>query len=196
MIPNHSEHCRRCKEQVRQLLAAIYGDCLVGYSFPWPASPEEYKKTIMEDTLRQILAALEQLRGHRNFIKSVQVPPSDFFVPNPPFILEFDESQHFTLARLVTLSLYRPELKVGFPIARWKDLCRSIDARDDEPPDRDERRAWYDTLRDLVPALHGLKPTVRIYSNEFRWCSLDSGSGRDQEMFCSILEQRLPIMGE
>jgi hypothetical protein len=191
MIPDHSEHCRRCKEQVRQLLTAIYGDCLAGYSFSWPTRPEEYKKTIMEDTLQQILMGLEQLRGYRDFIKSSQLPPCDFYIPNPPFILEFDESQHFTQARHVTLSLYQPEFKVGFPISQWLELCSLIDARDNDPPDRDERRAWYDTLRDLVPMLHGLKPTVRIYSNEFRWCSLDSGSKRDQERFCSILKQRL-----
>ncbi len=94
------------------------------------------------------------------------------------------------------MSLYPPEFEAGFPVARWKELCRLIDAKDDEPPDRDERRAWYDTLRDLVPALHGLKPTVRIYSAEFRWCLLDSRSKKDQETFSSILKQRLPMMGE
>lgn len=193
MIPDHSEHCRHCKRQIRQLLAAIYGACLAGHSFPWPARPEEYKKTIMGDALRQILIGLEQLRGHRDFIKSSRMPPCDFYIPNPSFILEFDESQHFTRARHVTLSLYRPEFEVGFSLSQWLDLCSLIDAKDDDPPDRDERRAWYDALRDLVPALHGLKPTVRIYASEFRWCSLDSGSKKDQERFFSILNQRLPI---
>ncbi len=192
-ISEHSEHCRPCKERVRQLLTAIYGDCQASHSFPWPAKPQEYENTAVGDLLRRICAGLGDLRGHRDFVKSAQLPPCDFYISDPPFTLEFDESQHFTEARLVTLSLYRPEFKVGFPITQWKELCRLIDAKDDEPPDRDERRAWYDTLRDLVPTLHGLKPTARIYSNEFRWCLLESSSKKDRETFCSILKQRLPM---
>ena len=192
-MADHPEHCRLCKDKVRALLSAIYGECRTGYSFPWSARPEQYARTIMGEALRQISARLEESRGFRGFIKQSSMPPCDFFVPDPPFILEFDESQHFTEARRETLSLYRPEFKVGFPVSRWLDLCSLIDAKDDDPPDRDERRAWYDTLRDLVPALHGLRPTVRIYAGEFPWCSLDSGSKRDQENFCSILDRRLPI---
>lgn len=196
MSSSHSEHCRHCKEQVRQLLTAVYGNCLVGVAFPWPAKPEKYERTVIGDTLQQILTGLQRLRGFRDFIKSTQVPPCDFYISNPAFILEFDESQHFTQARRVTLSLYPPAFKVGFPLTQWLNLCRLIDAKDNDPPDRDERRAWYDTLRDLVPTLHGLKPTVRVYSNEFRWCSLDSESKRDRETFCAVLEQRLPVMRE
>jgi len=193
MSPEHSEHCRACKERVRELQTAIYGDCQVGYSFPWPSKPEAYKNSPIGDLLCQICRALEEFRGYRDFIKSPQVPPCDFYVSDPAFILEFDESQHFTHARLVALSLYPPQAKVGFPVARWQELCRLIDARDDDPPDRDERRAWYDTLRDLVPALHGLKPTVRVYANEFHWCSLNSGSAEDREKLRSILKERLPF---
>ncbi len=120
------------------------------------------------------------------------MPPCDFYVSNPAFVVEFDESQHFTQARHTTLSLYRPEFTVGFPVEKWMELCRLIDAKDDDPPDRDERRAWYDTLRDLVPPLQGLKPTVRVYAGEFRWCSLNSESKPDQEAFSSILKERLP----
>lgn len=193
MIAEHSEHCRPCKERVRQHLTALYGDCQVNYSFPWPAKPRDYEGTSIGDALRRICAGLKELRGHLDFVKSAQVPRCDFYISDPPFILEFDESQHFTRPRLVSLSLYPLEFKAGFPISRWKELCRAIDAKDDEPPDRDERRAWYDTLRDLVPTLHGFNPTVRLYANEFRWCSLDSALTKDQETFCSILQERLPV---
>lgn len=67
-----------------------------------------------------------------------------------------------------------------------------IDARDDQPIDRDERRAWYDTLRDLVPTLHGFYPTVRLYANEYPWCALDSSSAGDQQTFSRLLRGRLP----
>jgi hypothetical protein len=106
--------------------------------------------------------------------------------------VEFDENQHFSAPRLVSLSLYPLEFKAGFPLLRWRELCLEIDAKDDEPFDRDERRAWYDVLRDLVPTVHGFCPTVRLYAGEFAWCSLDSSSAKDREIFSASLKGRLP----
>ena len=192
MMPEHSPHCRACKERVRELLIAIYGHCHVNHSFSWPAKPEDFEQTAIGTALRRICAGLGDLRGHRGFIKSALMPPCDFYISSPPFILEFDESQHFSRPRLLTLSLYPEEVKLGFALHRWQDLCCEIDAKDDEPIDRDERRAWYDTLRDLVPPLQGFKPTVRLYAEEFVWCSLDGSSTKDLELFHAMLKGRLP----
>jgi len=189
----HSAHCRACKERVRELLAATYGDCLVGHQFPWSAQPKDYVGTPIGDLLKRICAGLGDCRGHRDFIKSPQMPPCDFYVIDPPFILEFDESQHFSRPRLVTLSFYPDDIRMGFSVTRWQELCREIAAEDDMPIDRDERRAWYDTLRDLVPILHGLAPTVRLYAGEFAWCSLNPSSDRSRETFSTLLRHRLPV---
>jgi len=192
IMPEHSQHCRACKERVREFLTAIYGLCYVNRSFPWPAKPEDYGQSPIGAALGRIATGLGELRGHRDFIKSALMPPCDFYISSPPFILEFDESQHFSRPRLVTLSLYPEEVKLGFPLHRWQELCREIDTRDDEPFDRDERRAWYDTLRDLVPCAHGFQPTVRLYAGEFQWCALDATSGRDREVFAGLMNDRLP----
>jgi hypothetical protein len=191
-VDEHSAHCRACKERVRELLTAIYGQCRVNHSFPWSAQPEDYASTSIGSLLQQIRTALGDLRGHRAFIKSAQVPPCDYYVADPPFILEFDESQHFSRPRLVSLGNYPEKIPVGFPISRWRALCREINAGDDEPFDRDERRAWYDTLRDLVPTIHGFKPTVRVHAEEFPWCSLDADSAHGLESFRTLLRGRLP----
>ena len=191
IMPEHSQHCRACKERVRELLTATFGQCNANHSFPWFARPEDYDQTAAGVALRRISAGLGDLRGHRDFIKSALMPPCDYYVPHPPFILEFDESQHFSRARLISLSFYPDDAKLGFPRRRWQDLCREIDAKDDEPIDRDERRAWYDTLRDLVPALHAFEPTVRLYAGEFIWCSLDCASAKDRQSFDAILKARL-----
>ncbi len=188
----HSAHCRACKQRVFEMLTAIYGECRVNHSFSWPAYPEAYSHTSIGNQLEQIRAALCDFRGRRDFIKSAQVPPCDYYVSDPVFILEFDESQHFSRARLVTLSHYPYNVALGFPLSRWQALCREIDARDDEPIDRDERRAWYDTLRDLVPTLHGFRPTVRLYAEEFAWCGLDTLSRQDQETFQTLISDQLP----
>lgn len=63
-------------------------------------------------------------------------------------------------------------------------MCREIDARDDDPPDRDEQRAWYDSLRDHLPLLKpGFGPTVRIRASDFAWCSLDPERPEHQALF-------------
>ena len=190
----HSAHCRACKECVGELLKAIYGDCVINAQFPWLSRPEAYANTPIAGSLQRICTALGDLRGHREFIKQPVVPPCDFHIIDPPFILEFDESQHFSRPRLLTLSHYPADLKMGFSVNRWQELCREIDAADDTPIDRDERRAWYDTLRDLVPILHGFAPTVRVYGGEFRWCQLDPLSEQARPMFLGLLGDRLPMV--
>jgi hypothetical protein len=190
--PAHSPHCRACKERVRNLLSASFGGCRVNHQFPWSAQPEDYANTAIGNVLEQIRRALGDLRGHRDFIKSAQMPPCDYYLPDPPFVVEFDENQHFSRARLVTLANYPANPLVGFPISRWRQLCRAIDAKDDEPFDRDERRAWYDTLRDLLPSVHGFGPTVRLYAEEFPWCTLDPASAQGVENFRTLLRHRRP----
>ena len=188
----HSAHCRACKERVHELLIAIYGECRTHCQFPWQAQPQIYTGTVLGNTLRQIHEALADLRGHRDFIKSAQMPPCDYFIAAPPFIVEFDENQHFSRARLVTLDDYPAHAQLGFPISLWRELCHELDAKDDKPFDRDERRGWYDVLRDWVPQVHGFAPTVRLYAGEFDWCTLDAASTTGTERFMALLSDRLP----
>lgn len=168
------------------MLRAIYGECRTHRQFTWSARPEDYRDTAIGDTLQQIRSALGDLRSHRNFIKSALMPPCDYFIADPPFIVEFDENQHFSRARLITLTHYPEPAAVGFGISRWQQLCREIDADDDTPIDRDERRAWYDTLRDLVPTVNGFRPTVRLYAGDYPWCALDANSAPDRQRFIAL----------
>ena len=188
----HSAHCRACKERVRELLTAIYGVCAVNHEFPWSALPRDYADTGIGGLLDRIQLELGNFRGHRDFVKSALVPPCDYYVSDPPFIVEFDESQHFSRPRLIALALYPEELHLGFSLRRWQYLCREINATDDQPFDRDERRAWYDTLRDLVPTVHGFAPTVRLYAGAYPWCSLDATCAADRQQFSALLERRFP----
>ena len=170
-----------------ELLKTTFGECRTNHQFPWSARPEDYANSSIGVILEPIRVALGDLRGHRDFIKSALMPPCDYFVVDPPFIVEFDENQHFSRARLVTLSNYPEMISVGFSISRWQELCREIDAIDDTPIDRDERRAWYDTLRDLLPTVNGLQPTIRLYAGAYPWCELDSASLHDRQRFISLL---------
>jgi hypothetical protein len=171
------------------MFIALHGECQVNHHFPWSAKPNDYAPRPLGDTLQIIRAALCDLRGHGDFIKSALVPPCDYYMPEQKLIVEFDESQHFSRPRLISLSLYPDDLKFGFSLARWKALCRRIDAVDDTPTDRDERRAWYDTVRDLVPIIYGFKPTVRLYASAYEWCSLNAANSKDRDTFCAFLSR-------
>src|SRR3990172_13369849 len=74
-----SEHCRACKERVRELLTAIYGHCHVNHSFTWPARPGDYEQTATGAALQRVCARLGDFRRHRDFIKSALVPPCDYY---------------------------------------------------------------------------------------------------------------------
>ena len=186
-MTSHPETCRVCKIRVRQLLSELYGTCHVNHAFPWPSQTYAYTGTVVGEILEAMEDALKRYRGHEDFIKAPQMPPCDYYVPGVSLIVEFDERQHFTGARRLTLEHYQSRVPVGFSTVQWVDLCARIAAEDPDPPDRDERRAWYDALRDLLPHLHRFNPTVRIHSASFCWCSLLPDSKDDVQTFRALL---------
>jgi hypothetical protein len=95
-------------------------------------------------------------------------------VPYLNCLIEFDESQHFSAPRALTLSLYPKRLRLGYDRREWFERSETLDRHDNSPPDRDETRAWYDALRDLLPEAFGMNPTVRVYAREAVWCA-DAG---------------------
>lgn len=184
----HYESCPRCKEAVRAMLQAIYGEVEVNYRFDVGTTPQAFGHNPYARHLTEIHRGLEEYRGHKRLVKATTLPHCDFYVPNPGFVVEFDESQHFTTARRVSLERYPDDLQLGFDRIKWIALCDRIHARDNDPPYRDEQRAWYDTLRDFLPAVQGLQPTVRLFAQDSRWCSLDHHNPNDVETFKELLQ--------
>jgi len=107
----------------------------------------------------------------------------DYFLPAQRIAIEFDETQHFTAPRHLTLALYPSDFPLGFDRERWMTLCAKLDRHDDSPPHRDEQRAWLDALRDFSPALTGNRPTVRIYAGDTPWCMLNPARRHDVRAF-------------
>lgn len=188
--PRHDERCSECKETIRKLLDRIYGKVELNFKFKVGTRPEEFKNTPFYDDLVRIYRVLQNYRGFREFVKAKTLPRCDFFIPRPGFIVEFDESQHFTVPRKIALERY-PELELGFDKEEWIMLCEKIRASDNNPPYRDEQRAWYDTLRDFLPSIKGLKPTVRLFAKSFVWCSLNPDNSSDIEKFKRLLRNKL-----
>ena len=188
-MSRHSERCSRCKSTIGRLLKTLYGDVRVNHRFDVGTRPEDLRMSPFREELRTIFLKLQQLRGFHVFVKASMLPAVDFFVPSPGFIVEFDETQHFTACRRESLLLYPRDLRTGFDVERWIRLCEQIRARDNDPPYRDEQRAWYDTMRDFLPSERPFKPTVRLFSKDAIWCDLDPEDDSDVRAFTSRLDQ-------
>lgn len=187
MKSGHSERCKECKERVFELLCACFGEVEKNYSFELLASLDSFRGHILYDSIQKIYNALANHRGHKNFVRAKVLPPVDFYVIKDKFIVEFDESQHFTKPREIVLKNYPKNVNMGFDKERWIDLCTSLNKKDNDPPFRDEQRAWYDTIRDFIPEILGIGATVRLYVKDHIWCQLDSKSEEDRRIFQGIL---------
>jgi hypothetical protein len=175
----HNERCRDCKQAVHKMLGALFGSVKANWDLDFPSSLETFRTTTLAVTLESIHEALERHRGFKGFVRSAKLPKVDYFIPSRNLIIEFDESQHFTKPRDIALSLYPRGEKYGFSVEKWRTLCTKLDKRDNDPPYRDEQRAWYDTLRDFAPKFLGAGQTVRIYSRDLIWCSLNPDNQSD-----------------
>jgi hypothetical protein len=187
MTQRHNERCPDCKTSIRNLLAARFHHVEVNWDLDLPCSMSDYKDARLSSMLGTIYDALRDYRGYDHFVRSKKLPRVDFFIPEGYFIIEFDESQHFTRPREIALSHYHGHRGFGFSPDRWRTLCQQFNKRDNDPPFRDEQRAWYDTLRDFAPMLHGVGRTIRLYSRDAIWCFLNPNNQSDLHTFEALI---------
>jgi hypothetical protein len=187
MTKKHNERCRNCKETLHSLLAMFYDGVQVNYDIDFPSRIEDLTNTHIYSDLASIYRALQKHRGHFEFVKAKRLPRVDFYIPKEKVIIEFDESQHFTEPRGITLNLYPKTKQHGFSVDKWRNLCREMNKRDNDPPYRDEQRAWYDTIRDFAPVLWQTGKTIRLYSRDLQWCSLNPKNESDLETFKNLV---------
>ncbi|MCG3148304.1 MAG: hypothetical protein PCFJNLEI_01747 [Verrucomicrobiae bacterium] len=109
-----------------------------------------------------ILAAVAALMHHRfdvtgEFDKSFEGLVVDLYLPAPlNCIVQYDDARHCTRQRALTFADYPADAPLNFDVRRYR--------ADQEPGDTDLARQ--DVLIDLLPAKHGLNPTVRIRHDE------------------------------
>lgn len=87
----------------------------------------------------------------------------DVFLPNKTLAIEFDERQHFSEERGVSLDAY-PDTDFPFDLARWRAQC-TPKIYDPSPPGRDWQRAFRDAVRDLRCRANGLRLLRFHYSD-------------------------------
>jgi hypothetical protein len=186
----HHARCPICKEHIFRLLSRLYSIVEKDYQLKLGADIKDYSNSSHYDALKRIYFTLQAFRRYKDFVRTSSLPPCDFFVPNPGFIVEFDERQHFSRAREISFGLYPSTLELWFDRKKWTELCRKIGAKDNDPKYRDEQRAWYDALRDFAPAILGLMPTVRLFDEDRAWCEINPDNQKHMTEFKETIQQK------
>lgn len=131
------------------------GDIVCEKTYPWLKTP-----TGIVGAYKKLYDALSSYRGDISFAKKNVTLRCDFVCEGQKLIIEYDERQHFSEARRVSLEAYR-DVEVLFDRELWIKACADIGAKDNAPANRDEVRAYYDSTRDIACAENGYK-LVRI----------------------------------
>lgn len=138
------------KNALQLLLNRMFGgDIVCEKTYPWLKTPEH-----IEGVYRKVYEALFSYRGDRSFAKKNVVLRCDFVCEGKKLIIEYDERQHFSEARRISLEAY-DDIDVLFDRSLWIKACRDINAKDNSPVNRDEIRAYYDSTRDIACYEHG-----------------------------------------
>jgi hypothetical protein len=160
----------------REFAEAALADGIVlsGQSFPWLsqrghlALPEGPARDALEEIYLALGGDLDTLATARSTALR-----GDYLHEATGTLIEIDESQHFTSARLASLSHYPADAALGFDLDHYKALCRRHQAQSDRyraakeargfgRGGRTRQRAYYDALRDLATPAMGQPPLVRV----------------------------------
>jgi hypothetical protein len=163
------------KQALAQLLRRRFGSVEVEAQFPWLVVPQSDQS---DPAIQKIYGALQASRGFSHFTTPGIGLRCDFYIRSHQLIIEYDERQHFTLQRAKSLELYPLDLSLGFDREDWMTSCRTIQATDPTPPYRDEQRAFYDSLRDILAERNGVK-LIRLRYGGCDWSGPCAGDNLD-----------------
>jgi hypothetical protein len=142
-------------------------------SFPWLSERGHLALTETPNVAATLERIYRALGGDLDVLataRSVRLRGDFIHVPSGTLI-EVDESQHFTSARLTTLDLYPADAACDFDVETYKSLCRewredgyykNKTARGFGVGGRQRQRAYYDALRDLAAPAMGHPPLIRV----------------------------------
>lgn len=156
------------KNALQKILNKLYdGDIVSEKTFEWMRTP-----SVIDGDFKKVYDSLVNYRGDKNFAKKNMTLRCDFVCEGQKIIFEYDERQHFTQARYLALNSY-PEIPTFFDRALWLKACADIQANDRQPINRDEGRAYYDSVRDIQAYLNGYK-LIRIMHGQIDFTAADA----------------------
>lgn len=138
-------------------------------------SPKNPKNDKLYSSIFNVLYE-SAFKRNEHFIQYEHVGAIDFYVESEKLIIEYDEGQHFSPQRQMTLENYPKDIQLGFDKNEWIAYCKMI--KDtygkkykifNRRPCRVEQRAYYDSVKDIEAAKHGYK-LIRIkHDDDFDW---------------------------
>nr|MCR5624708.1 hypothetical protein [Lachnospiraceae bacterium] len=149
------------KNSLQLLLNKICeGDIVCEKTYSWMKTPAD-----ITGVYEKLYQGLSSYRGNKNFAKKNITLRCDFVCESKKLIIEYDERQHFSEARRVSLISYS-DIELNYDKELWIKACKDVQAKDNYPKDRDEVRAYYDSIRDIEAAKHGYT-LIRIMHGQF-----------------------------
>lgn len=168
----------RLENQIEfQKAAAEDGLVLTSQSIEWLSQQGHWALPDAAASARVVLERIWQaLKGDPDGYASRQPRrlTGDFVHEPTGTLIEYDETQHFSSARLATLRLYAAGCSLGFDRDEYMKLCtrwcREADAKWKNKEatgfpgqfGRQRQRAYYDALRDLATPAMGRPALVRV----------------------------------
>ncbi len=153
------------KNALQRLLQEHYGKIETEKKFDWLRTPDQNS---LPPEYVKIVDALSAYRHYEEFKKSDIQLSCDFVLVDHKIVVEYDERQHFSEARKISLQHYPESITLHYSKKSWLEACDRINAKDNDPIDRDERRAFFDTVRDIEADRNGYK-LVRIKHGDHDW---------------------------
>lgn len=154
------------RERKQKLLLAEFlkkqfgeGDFITEKDFPWGNITEDTK-----EKFKNIFDKLKAVRGYTEFAEPGKIK-FDFVIESKKVIIEYDEKQHFSAQRKLTLESYPENVNLFFDKQKWIAKCEAVNAKDNDPPYRDEQRAFRDTVRDITTQENGYR-LIRVMYGE------------------------------
>ena len=164
-LPNRTNSAVSQKNALQRLLQDHYGKVETEKKFDWLRTPDQNN---LPSEYAEIVEELSNYRQHEGFKKSNYLLSCDIVIEKQKLIIEYDENQHFSKARKITLQHYPDSIRLHYSKESWMEACDRINAKDNDPIDRDERRAYYDAVRDIEAYRNGYK-LIRIKHGDFNW---------------------------
>lgn len=153
----------------------------LGGAVPWLTSRGHASDVVREKAPVDVVNALAdihaRLGGDASLLamKRAGTPPTPDLIHTPSgCLIEVDEVQHFTSARLLTFDSYPPGSRLGFDIDEYRGLVAQWRSKGDRayahkvavdfprPGGRQAQRAYNDALRDLLAPTFTTHPVIRI----------------------------------
>lgn len=148
------------------------GEVVSEKTFNWLVTPGN-KINYNKELYGNLITRLKDYRSNTNFAKENYRLKCDFVCQSKKVIFEYDERQHFTHARKIALDVYKNVIDLHYNVDHWTCACNDISAKDNWPLNRDEARAFYDSVRDIEAFNNGYR-LIRIMHGEFDWESADA----------------------